>query len=436
MFGLFTTPDKQMRATAANWLALADKVLCYRRDLLPPAELGDLQKKTETLRAQVAEKAGAEKLKLSIEALEPVLRATGGKHYPRTAMLDWVEFLVIGLIVILAVRQFFFQPFQIPTNSMWPSYNGMVPEVHATPADEPSSTARLLRSFTLGASAYRIDAPIDGEILVLPTNVRTPATGRQWFVFPQPQYEYDLYVASATGIEKVPVSVPKDFDFSLVLRDTFAPRLANSQDIYNELLEKNGAFDQPMTNAYGQTVRVQFARTGKHVRAGERVLSFDIISGDRLFVDRFSYHFVRPKIGSGFVFRTTNIPDTIDENRNHIESYYIKRLVGLPGDTLQVRPPMLYRNNAPITGAQAFADNNTRAGKYRGYINPDPLYGAKYLTSPKETHTVTKNGYWAMGDNSNNSADSRYWGEVPKKDVTGRPLWVFYPFGSHWGPPR
>ena len=108
----------------------------------------------------------------------------------------------------------------------------------------------------------------------------------------------------------------------------------------------------------------------------------------------------------------------------------------MPGDTLQIRPPVLYRNGAPITGARAFYDNNNRVGKYRGYTNTDPRNPGILLTSPEQTHTVTKNGYLALGDNSNDSADSRYWGEVPKKDVTGRPLWVFYPFGSHWGPPR
>ena len=431
----FTTPDKEMRAAARGWLDLADKILNYRRDQLAAAQLGDLQKKTETLRAQVRDKADAAKLKLSIEALEPVLRQTGGKHYPRSGMLEWVEFLVVAAIVLLAVRQFFFQPFQIPTNSMWPSYNGMVPEVHATPVDEPGTAAKIFRGVAFGASTYRVDAEADGEILIALNGGRllaTPSKGRQWLVFPQRQQRFYLVVGGKT----VSVSVPADFGSSMdwVLKDAFGSK-ANGFSSKKErvtLKDEDGRDDR--------IVETYVLHTGKYVKAGERVLSFDIISGDRLFVDRLSYHFVRPSIGSGFVFRTTNIPDTVDENKNHIESYYIKRLVGLPGDTLQVRPPVLYRNGAPITGAQAFADNNNRAGKYRGYTNPnfsaDPRYGAKYLTSPDKTYTVSPSGYWAMGDNSNNSADSRYWGEVPKKDVTGRPLWVFYPFGSHWGPPR
>jgi signal peptidase I len=170
-------------------------------------------------------------------------------------------------------------------------------------------------------------------------------------------------------------------------------------------------------------------RTGKYVKAGERMLSFDIITGDQLFVDRMSYHFVRPKIGSGFVFRTTNIPGTLDRNQNHIDSYYIKRLAGQPGDKLEIRNGVLHRNGAPITGAQAFTDNAERNGKYRGYQNTG-------LLSAGQTYAVSDDGYIALGDNSYNSSDSRYWGEVPKKDAVGRPLWVFYPFNNHWGPAK
>jgi len=333
------------------------------------------------------------------------------------------------------VRQFFFQPFQIPTNSMWPSYNGMVPEVHATPADEPGAASRALRYFALGASTFRINSPVDGEILIPRDwqHMRTPAKGRTWLVFPQPQYAYELYVAGTKGVTKISINVPRDFDFGLVLRDTFAPQSASSEEAISLLKSKNGSVELTGTDDWGRSARIQFIRTGKHVRAGERMLSFDIMSGDRLFVDRLSYHFTRPSVGEGFVFHTTNIPGATDGNMNHIDSYYIKRLAGVPGDTLQIRPPVLLRNGEPITGAQAFADNAARAGKYHGYVND---VRGRYLTSPEKTYNVSNDGYIALGDNSHNSQDSRYWGEVPKKDVVGRPLWVFYPFNSHWGPAR
>jgi signal peptidase I len=156
------------------------------------------------------------------------------------------------------------------------------------------------------------------------------------------------------------------------------------------------------------------------------MLAFDELTGDQLFVDRMSYHFVPPAVGSGFVFRTGNIPDIA---RQYGDQYYIKRLVGTPGDLLEIRGPMLYRNNSPITGSEAFAANGNRTGKYTGYV----AYGT---LAPGRTVKVGPNQFYALGDNSSNSQDGRYWGHVPGPDVVGRPLVVYYPFTSRWGPAR
>jgi signal peptidase I len=163
--------------------------------------------------------------------------------------------------------------------------------------------------------------------------------------------------------------------------------------------------------------------TGKRVKKGERLLSFDVMTGDQLFVDRASYHFVRPEVGSGFVFRTGNIPGIGNDQ------YYIKRLVGTPGDELEVRNGALIRNGAPITGSAAFEKNANKEGLYRGYVNQHALDEGRRVK-------ISEDGYYAMGDNSRDSADSRYWGEVPYKDVVGRPLFIYYPFTKRWGPAR
>ena len=52
------------------------------------------------------------------------------------------------------------------------------------------------------------------------------------------------------------------------------------------------------------------------------------------------------------------------------------------------------------------------------------------------TLKVPEDSYYALGDNSGNSQDGRYWGFVPAKDVVGRPIFVYYPFTSRWGPAR
>jgi signal peptidase I len=134
MFGLFASQDRKMRENAANWLEVAEKVWHFRRDQLTYLELAELRQCTEQVRRQVKEKVAAEKLKLGIEALEDVLRRLGGAIYPKSSLVENVEFFLVAAIVILGIRTYFVQPFKIPTNSMWPTYNGMTPEVFAKPA--------------------------------------------------------------------------------------------------------------------------------------------------------------------------------------------------------------------------------------------------------------------------------------------------------------
>src|SRR5205085_6127698 len=112
-------------------------------------ELGELQSQASTLRGLLKERAGAEKLKLAIEALEPVLKRTGGAIYPKSALVENVEFFLVAAIVIIGIRTFFVQPFKIPTNSMWPTYNGMTPQLFASTADEPGPAAEVLRVLAL-----------------------------------------------------------------------------------------------------------------------------------------------------------------------------------------------------------------------------------------------------------------------------------------------
>jgi signal peptidase I len=111
------------------------------------------------------------------------------------------------------------------------------------------------------------------------------------------------------------------------------------------------------------------------------------------------------------------------------DQYFIKRLVGTPGDTLEVKKTQLWRNGSPITGSTAFEANANRIGNYPGY------QAMGLLAEGKQLH-VEPRSYFAMGDNSPNSKDSRYWGFVPAKDVVGRPLFVYFPFSAHWGPAR
>jgi signal peptidase I len=259
----------------------------------------------------------------------------------------------------------------------------------------------------------------------------TKKNGRKWLVVPASLMEYTFYVNGAP----VTVDVPEDFDFRRTIIDAFfnGDETAYLQRLQNEGDRAEQVIDQIDSEHAVRGLRIDLGRT---VPAGGQVLSFDVLAGDMLFVDRFSYHFVRPKVGSGFVFRTDIIPG-LQDGTVSADTYFIKRLVGVPGDTLEIREPVLYRNGQPITGAPNFEKEFKQIGGYPGYRNRAPNDSNQiYLTKPGDTVTVPPDNYFACGDNSSNSRDSRYWGFVPAAAVVGRPLFVYYPFTRRWGPPK
>src|SRR5580698_10538666 len=166
MFGFFESQEKRMRDNAANWLELADKVWSYRRDELNSQESDELVGRTLELRRLVKERADAARLKLGIESLEGVLMKTGGAIYPKTSLVENVEFFLVAAIVILGIRTYFVQPFKIPTNSMWPTYYGMTAQTYSPDAPAPNALVSAFRFLAIGAQRHAITAPRDGEVTV------------------------------------------------------------------------------------------------------------------------------------------------------------------------------------------------------------------------------------------------------------------------------
>ena len=136
---------------------------------------------------------------------------------------------------------------------------------------------------------------------------------------------------------------------------------------------------------------------------------------------------MKPHRGDVFVFRTDHIFGIAGDAETGAQPFYIKRLAGLPGDTLRIEPPLLYVNGKVAEGA-GFARVMSAKDGYRGY-SPGNLY----LGNPDNSFTVPPRSYFAMGDNSYNSYDSRWWGPVPEENVVGRGLFVYWPFTWHWG---
>src|SRR5271165_470102 len=439
MFGFFESQEKKMRENASNWLELAQKVWNYRQDKLSARESDELVGRTQELRRLLKERADAGRLKLGIESLEGVLSRAGGAIYPKTSLVENVEFFLVAAIVILGIRIYFVQPFKIPTNSMWPTYYGMTAENQPPGSSAPNAAERLFRFVAYGAVRHTMMAPRDGEVSIpffrrseKPTVAYTLKNGRSWLVLPARVKEYTFYVDG----EPASVQVPADFNgFDEVALNTFfADHAALEAQVQraaqaNEIEETHQRLDE----SSGGEIEVIRVPVGRNVRAGEPLVRFDLMTGDQLFVDRVSYNFVRPSVGQGFVFRTDNIPDIA---RTSGSQYFIKRLIGVPGDRIEMREPMIYRNGAPITGSRTFDLNARRASPYRGYFNATRDEPRFSLLFKGETITVPPSSYLALGDNSHDSFDGRYWGYVPAKDVIGRPLFIYYPLTRRWGTAR
>ena len=424
---------KRIIKEASYWVRLAQKIRDYRRDLIPEAQLERLTIATRALEAAVASRSGRD-IRKAVDQLEPHLRKHGSCYYPKSSWTENIELILVAGILAIGFRTFLLQPFKIPTNSMYPTYNGLTHHIFASEDEEPNLPVRLFRFLTFGASFRRVEAPADGELLIplFHEAGKTPARGgfpntrirgRKWLVLPTYLKEVSFHVGGHT----TSLHVPYEFNLDRLIRERFFP---DTPEFSEQGGFPNWLNSQVQADMIERRRGKPYLKTGRFFKRGKTVLAFEILTGDALFVDRFSYHFVRPDIGDPFVFRTRDIPGiTRQHNGIPVDKYYIKRLVGKGGDILQVKGGTLYRNELPIEGAEAFSLNADGFGEYGGYSNRDRLrVGA--------TDTVGGQNYYAMGDNSDESSDSRVWGFVPQSEIIGRAFFIYYPFTKRWGPAR
>lgn len=130
----------------------------------------------------------------------------------------------------------------------------------------------------------------------------------------------------------------------------------------------------------------------------------NIKNRDFILVDTFSYHKRTPKRGEVIVFRAP-LPE---------KKFFIKRVIGLPGETVEVLPSgkiNIYNTENP----QGFPLDDS-------YI----VYPSGYT----DKKIVPEQEYYVMGDNRANSFDSRMWGLLPEKNIIGRAYLRIYPFSS------
>ncbi len=162
-----------------------------------------------------------------------------------------------------------------------------------------------------------------------------------------------------------------------------------------------------------------------------------LMIGDHLFVDKMTYAPPGPISGKLLPYQDVRRGDIIVfRYPPDIRQNYVKRVVGVPGDRLKVVEKKLWLNGKELT--EPYVQH------IRPYVDPyadnfpsDPnVFVDEHARTMLQEHVV--NGevvvppghYFAMGDNRDNSADSRYWGFVPRENIIGKPTIIFWSYDA------
>ncbi len=172
---------------------------------------------------------------------------------------------------------------------------------------------------------------------------------------------------------------------------------------------------------------VERVAEGDLVRKGQALASGIRKSGDHIFVDKVSYNFRRPRRGDVFVFNTDGI--THEQIQRH--SFYIKRLVALPGELVQIHPPHLVIDGRKIEEPEGVARVTAGVDGYYGYRLAE--HHPSILNSRAASLLLGPGEYLPLGDNTRSSLDGRYFGPVRNEQVVGPAFMVYWPFTRRWG---
>lgn len=163
-----------------------------------------------------------------------------------------------------------------------------------------------------------------------------------------------------------------------------------------------------------------FVAEARFIPSGSMLPTLEV--HDRLIIDKVSYRFDDPDRGDIVVFNPTD-----ELRRQEFKDAFIKRVIGLPGDRIEVKDckptPASGDNETPTQACQVFVNGQAIE---EDYIEEGPNYQwqPEDLNLPER---VPENSYLVLGDNRNNSYDSHYWGYVPREKIIGRAVVRFWP---------
>ncbi len=384
----------------------ARKFVDYKRDLLSPEQVGEILSRRRDLLNAVKERDQA-KVKEASKHLEASCDQALPRRRPQSWFEENVEVMFVAIVIALGLRAYYLQPFRIPTGSMQPTLNGIVGTPLAS-EDWPSFPVRMLEYVMRGRSYVK---EVNDQDRRLARNARGEPliADKQMFHF---------FSRSQIGFQNSkPMTLPAPVHpcLEIGLRRALGLAMAN----------------------------------GDVLKEGTVLVEGMIDSGDLVLVDKFSYHFRKPERGEVFVFDTLGIRG-IEEHSGPQGggAHYIKRLVGVPGDKLSIENPNLLIDGkiAQEEGIQRVAEGDPPfPPDHRGYQLASRMGRTDstriYLENEGDVLKLDGEGarpgfreYAAMGDNTGNSLDSRYWGTVKEYNLVGPASFALWPITTgHWG---
>ena len=389
----------------------AKKFLHYKRDLLAEDRIEEIESRRADLLAAV--RAGARE---KVKEASDQLRATCDDALPKAKVEQqgWfeenVEVIFVAIVIALGLRAYILQPFRIPTGSMQPTLNGIIAKP-LPKKDWPWFGWRWVEWVLRGRSYVHEVNEKDHRIAMrrLPNGRVTPDIRDYQFMH--------FFSRSAVFFEdgsKLRLPAPQSQVLQIGLRDAVQNAINNNGILKKDTVVCEGTVD----------------------------------AGDLVLVDKISYHFRRPKRGEVFVFDTRGIWGIRHSHEGmsgqEAGSHYIKRLCGVPGDALSIKQPYLYVNGriAKEPGILQVAEHKDKYSLNPGYQLASPVNynGTPYLYKPDQVFKLRAEAppgmreYAALGDNTGNSLDSRYWGPVHEYNLVGPALFVLWPVSQgHWG---
>ncbi len=164
-----------------------------------------------------------------------------------------------------------------------------------------------------------------------------------------------------------------------------------------------------------------------------------LLIGDHVFVNRIGFSPKTSWIGPILPYRQIRRGDIfVFLSPAEPGLYVVKRVMGIPGDRIHLRDGVVYRNGEKLDEPYVIHNPNDPYNPYRDNfpaVPPSDFNGVNpdwALTLPQHIQggdiVVPENSYFGMGDNRDVSLDSRYWGFVPKENVVGRPMFIYWSF--------